>query len=445
MAEEPYTPPELREDALGRAILVGVDRGGSRDGWSIDESLEELARLAETAGIRIVGKVTQRMDKPNPRTFTGAGKAEEIARLAESLRATQIVFDEDLTPSQQYNLEGLIPQVKLVDRTALILEIFAMHATSREGKLQVELAQLQYLLPRLRGMWGHLERERLGGGRGARFGAGESQLETDRRLARKRIGELKRDLAQVARARRTQRAARAASGVFRVSLVGYTNAGKSSLLNALTGAGALEADMLFATLDSTTRRMELPEGRLVTLSDTVGFINKLPHGLVEAFKSTLDEVREADLLLHVVDTAHPQRREQVRAVSEVLGEIGAAATRQVTVFNKIDVADTEALSRLRARRPDAVFVSALTGQGLDALAGRVSTEAARDSRTMSLVVPYTRGDIVDAAHARAQVVSERHTEHGTEMVVKAPAALSERFAEFETGGEGGGAGPDGTE
>lgn len=435
MAEEPYTPLELREESKGRAILVGVDRGGGRDGWSTEESLAELARLAETAGIEIVGTVTQRLDKPNPRTFIGAGKAEEIAGLARSVRANQIAFDDDLSPSQQYNLEGLIPQVKIVDRTALILEIFAMHAVSREGKLQVELAQLQYLLPRLRGMWGHLERERLGGGRGARFGAGESQLETDRRLARRRIADLKRDLEHVSDARRTQRSARAASGVFRISLVGYTNSGKSTLLNALTSAGVLQADMLFATLDSTTRRLELPEGRLVTLTDTVGFINKLPHTLVEAFRSSLDEVREADLLLHVVDASHPQRREQVRAVREVLGELGAATTPQLVVFNKVDLADPEGLARLRERRPDAAFVSAITGEGLDDLRARVANEAARGSRTVRLLVPYTRGDVVREAHERAQVVSERHTALGTALVVKTPAALAEAFSEFETDGE----------
>ena len=436
MTEEPYTPLELREETKGRAILVGVDRGGPSGGWSLDESLDELARLAETAGITIVGKVTQRLDKPNPRTFIGAGKAEEIAGLTESLRANQVIFDDDLSPSQQFNLEGLIPQVKIVDRTALILEIFALHATSREGKLQVELAQMEYLLPRLRGMWGHLERERLGGGRGTRFGAGESQLETDRRLARRRISELKRELRHVAEARRTQRAARAGSGVFRVALVGYTNAGKSSLLNALTGAGVLQADMLFATLDSTTRRTEVTDGRVVTVTDTVGFINKLPHGLVEAFKSTLDEVREADLLLHVVDVAHPQRREQAAAVREVLGEIEAAEAPQVTVFNKIDLADREEIARLRGRRPDAVFVSAVTGDGIDALRQRIAAEAARGSKTMTLVVPYTRGDVVRTAHEGAQVISERHTEDGTEMVVRAPVALAERLGEFESDIEG---------
>ncbi|HHJ99540.1 MAG TPA: GTPase HflX, partial [Actinobacteria bacterium] len=293
MARDLY---EVVGDAEERAVLVGIDRARS-DGWTLDDDLAELRRLVDTAGAVVAGVVTQRMDRPNPRTFIGSGKAEEVERIACEAGATMVVFDDDLSPSQQANLEGLLPQVRVIDRTQLILDIFALHAVSHEGKLQVELARLEYVLPRLRGMWGHLEAERLGGGRGARFGAGESQLESDRRLTRKRISELKRELKHVARARATQRASRARSGVFRIALVGYTNAGKSTLLNALTDAGVLAQDQLFATLDATTRRLDLPDGRTVTLTDTVGFINKLPHGLVEAFKSTLDEVREADLLL----------------------------------------------------------------------------------------------------------------------------------------------------
>jgi len=433
MAELPYTPRELRESIRGRGILVGIDRGG-RGGWSLEESLAELERLADTAGIDVVAKVTQRLDKPNPRTFIGPGKAEEIANLASTLDAKQVIVDDDLSPSQQFNLEGLIPEVKVVDRTALILEIFALHATSREGRLQVELAQLEYLLPRLRGMWGHLERERLGGGRGTRFGAGESQLESDRRLARARIGDLKRELRQVSASRDLQRKARVRTGVYRIALVGYTNAGKSTLLNQLTGAGILVADMLFATLDATTRRLELPEGREVTVTDTVGFINKLPHTLVEAFKSTLDEVREADLLLQVVDASHPQADEQMRAVREVLGQLGAAEKPQVVVYNKIDMLPAEERERLRRRAPGAVFVSAATGEGIPELLERVAAEAVRGSRTMELLVPYDRGDVVRVAHERAQVVSEDHRENGTHLIVMAPVALLDRFEPFEMDG-----------
>jgi len=318
----------------------------------------------------------------------------------------------------------------VIDRTALILEIFAMHAVTREGKLQVDLAQQEYVLPRLRGMWGHLERERLGGGRGARFGAGESQLETDRRMARKRIAELKRDLRAVAGERDLQRKARARSGVFRVSLVGYTNAGKSTLLNALAGAGVLQADMLFATLDSTTRRLTLPEGREITLTDTVGFIHKLPHGLVEAFKSTLDEVREADLLLHVTDAGASQREAQMQAVREVLAEIGAATTPSLVVFNKSDTLPAEKRDALVRRYPHAAFVSGLLGEGLDALLTRIGEEAARGSVTMTLLVPYSRGDLVALAHERAQIMSERHTEDGTRLVLRVPAATVPAFEGF---------------
>ena len=250
---------EIVSDAGERAVLVGIDRSRS-DGWTLEDDLAELGRLADTAGATVVGTITQRMDRPNPRTFIGAGKAEEVDSVAQAERATVIIFDDDLTPSQQANLEGLLPQVRVIDRTQLILDIFALHAISHEGKLQVELARLEYLLPRLRGMWGHLEAERLGGGKGARFGAGESQLESDRRLTRKRISELKRELKTVARARDIQRTSRARSGVFRIALVGYTNAGKSTLLNALTDAGVLVQDQLFATLDATTRKLE-PSGR----------------------------------------------------------------------------------------------------------------------------------------------------------------------------------------
>ena len=424
-------PPEWeRDDSRPRAVLVGVDRGSGE--WPLEDSLAELRLLAHTAGIDSVATATQRLDKANPRTFVGSGKAEEIAALAAENDASIVVFDDDLSPRQQANLESMIPAVRIVDRTALILEIFAMHAVSREGKLQVELAQLEYLLPRLRGLWGHLERERLGGGRGARFGAGESQLETDRRLARKRIADLRRELAHVASARDTQRKSRAESGVFRVALVGYTNAGKSTLLNTLTGSDVLSYDMLFATLDSTTRRLVLADGREITLTDTVGFINKLPHGLVEAFKSTLAEVTGADLLLHVVDASHRLARAQMAAVDLVLDEVGAAGLPSLLVFNKTDALEPDEHERLVARHPDAAFVSALTGEGIDGLIARLSLEAARGGRTLTVLVPYTRGDLVQLAHERAHVVSEHHTEEGTRLVLQASSEVSSRLSEFES-------------
>jgi GTP-binding protein HflX len=424
---EPHTLEDLAAQ-LDRAVLVGVDRGDSR--WPIEESLAELARLADTAEVKVVASLTQRLDRPNPRTFVGAGKAEEIAETAKSLGANLVIFDDELTPSQQLNIEKLLPETRVIDRTALILEIFAMHAVTREGKLQVDLAQQEYVLPRLRGMWGHLERERLGGGRGTRFGAGESQLETDRRMARRRIADLKRELASVSRERSLQRKSRARSGVYRVSLVGYTNAGKSTLLNALTGAGVLQADMLFATLDSTTRRLALPEGREITLTDTVGFIHKLPHGLVEAFKSTLDEVAEADLLLHVTDAGAEHRDAQMQAVREVLAEIGAAATPSIVAFNKCDMLTKDERSVLARRFPSAVFVSAIDGEGLEELLARIAEEAAKRSLTMTLMVPYTRGDVVTLAHERTQIVSERHTEVGTQLVVRVPAESAAAFEQY---------------
>jgi GTP-binding protein HflX len=426
MSGKRFEPQRVEARFRDRAVLVAADRGAGD--WDVEESLAELQRLAETAGAEIVATVSQKLEKPNPRTFIGSGKAEEVARIARDREATLVVFDDDLTPSQQANLERIIGEVKVVDRTALILDIFAMHAHTREGKLQVELAQMEYLLPRLRGLWRHLER--LGGGIGTR-GPGETQLETDRRLARTRIAELKRELDVVARNRDLRRKSRERSPVVRVAIVGYTNAGKSTLLNALTEADVLTEDQLFATLDSTTRRLVLPEGRVVTLTDTVGFINKLPHGLVEAFKSTLDEVRDADALLHVIDASHAQMHAQIAAVEEVLGEIGAAAKPQIRVYNKIDEVPESTLRRLRSRHPSAAFTSALRGRGLDELRDRIAREAARQSTTMTLLVPYTRGELVRLAHEQAQVVREEHLGHGTRLVVRVPHGMESAFREFE--------------
>lgn len=423
--------PHTESDRLehrDRAVLVGVDMG--RTDWPIEESLAELERLATTAEVDVVATVTQRMDRPHSKTFVGKGKAEEIASIARELNANMVIFDDELTPSQQLNIEGILPDTRVIDRTALIIEIFAMHAVTREGRLQVDLAQQEYVLPRLRGMWGHLEKERLGGGRGARFGAGESQLETDRRMARRRISELKRELKAVAGERDLQRKNRARSGVFRVALVGYTNAGKSTLLNALTGAGVLQADMLFATLDSTTRRMSLPEGREITLTDTVGFIHKLPHGLVEAFKSTLDEVNEADLQLHVTDAGSPQREQQMSAVRVVLEEIGAHTAPYVVVFNKCDTLTPDERASLERRYPNAVLVSAVTGEGLEALTARIADEAGKGSVTLTVLIPYTRGDLVAIAHERAQILSERHTDDGTQLALRVPSESATLFEEY---------------
>lgn len=432
MTEARTKPYEVVHDFTDRAVLVGVDR--DQRGWPIEEDMAELARLVDTAGAEIVGNVTQRLERPNPRTFIGAGKAEEVAGLVAQTNATLVVFDDDLTPSQQANVEALIPGVKVLDRTALILDIFALHAKSREGRLQVELAQMEYLLPRLRGLWRHFGQAAAASGGALGIGTrgpGETQLETDRRLARKRIQEVRRELKSVSAARETQRLSRHRSGVYRVALVGYTNAGKSTLLNALTDAGVLVQDQLFATLDATTRRLELPEGRVVTLTDTVGFINKLPHSLVESFKSTLDEVREADLLLHVVDASHGMADAQIAAVSDVLGELGVAATPQLRVYNKIDLLGDAEAERLGKRSPGSILVSGARGTGLSDLLDRIATEAAHGDRTMDVVVPYTRGDLVRLAHEHAHIVSEEHLEAGTHLIVRVPSAFANTFSEFE--------------
>ena len=359
-----HGPATVIERPRERAVLVGVDRPGQE--WTLESSMAELERLAWTAGADTVAQTTQRLDSPNPRTFVGSGKAEEIASLCRSFAADVVIFDDELTPSQQSNLESVVGKdVKVIDRTALILDIFALHATSKEGRLQVRLAQNQYLYPRLRGMWAHLASNRMGGGVGSRFGEGESQLEVDRRLIRNRITSIRRELSNVSKKRDLQRKNRRESGVFKVALAGYTNAGKSSLLNAITGSEVLSYDKLFATLDSTTRQLALPEGREITLTDTVGFIQKLPTTLVEAFKSTLDEINGADLVLHVVDASDANHERQIDTVNMVLEQIGAEKIGRVEVFNKRDLINEGQHEALAARYPHAVFTSTVDRSGIE--------------------------------------------------------------------------------
>ena len=413
------------EEVRERAVLVGIDRGDPT--WPVSESLAELERLADTAGADVVATTSQKLDSPNPRTFVGSGKAVEVADLCRAHAADVVIFDDELTPSQQSNLEKIVPkEVKVIDRTALILDIFALHATTKEGRLQVRLAQNQYLLPRLRGMWAHLASNRMGGGVGSRFGEGESQLEVDRRMVRKRITSIRRELKQLSEVRALQRESRYKSGMFRVSLAGYTNAGKSSLLNALTEAEVLSYDKLFATLDSTTRKLVLPEGREITLTDTVGFIQKLPHTLVEAFKSTLDEITGADLILHVIDSSSPEREAQMRSVEDVLGQIGAQDVKRVEVFNKIDLLEDVERVALSKRHHDAVAVSALTGDGIDDLVKRIATVASAHDEFVAVLIPYDRGDLVSLAHERASIVREEHDEDGTRIdMLIGPAYLAQ--------------------
>lgn len=417
------------EDAE-RAILVGIEyKDASLD--DSESSLAELARLTDTAGATVVATATQKLDAPNPRTFIGSGKAEEIAGLCRSLAADVVIFDEELSPSQQSNLEKAMPkEVKVIDRTALILDIFALHATTKEGRLQVRLAQNQYLLPRLRGMWAHLASNRMGGGVGSRFGEGESQLEVDRRMVRKRITSIRRELEQVSRMRQTQRSARYASGVFKVTEAGYTNAGKSSLLNRLAGAEVLSYDKLFATLDSTTRKLMLPEGREATLTDTVGFIQKLPTTLVEAFKSTLDEIRGADLVLHVVDASSDEYDKQMRAVEDTLEQIGAHGIPRILVFNKVDLVDAATRLALASRFPGAVLVSAETGEGVDELIDAIARAATASETLMEVVVPFSRGDLASLAHSRCTVLAESYDERGTIMTLRVPSEMKASFGPY---------------
>ena len=419
-----------------RAILVGVDLGRSE--WSCEESLAELARLAETDGAEVVLTMTQRLDAPVPKTFIGKGKVEELVSMVRSLNADVVIFDEELTPSQQANLEKLVGEpVKIIDRTALILDIFGVHAKTHEGRLQVQLAQLQYVLPRLRGMWSHLVGEQTRGGIGSRFGQGESQLEVDRRLVRARISTLRRELERLEKRRGVQSKARWDSGVYRVALVGYTNAGKSTLLNQLTGSDVYAKDELFATLDPTTRALDLEEGRKITITDTVGFIQKLPTMLVESFKSTLAEVRAADLVLLVVDASDPHRELEIGAVRAVLEEIGAGEIRCVEVLNKVDLVDEAELRGLLAAHPDAQPVSALTGQGVRGLLYRIAKEASEGSVSLTVLVPYEKGLLMKMVHERCQVLRERYVQEGLLATVRADSRMASTLEPYVTEDEPG--------
>ena len=424
-AERPismYVPPET-------CVLVGIDTGGGE--WDINSSLDELARLAETAGAVPVARLTQRLDHPIPKTFLGSGKVIELKELAEGLDADVVIFDNELTPSQQANLERLLGmRFKIIDRTALILDIFGLHAKTHEGKLQVQMAQLQYLYPRLRGMWAHLAKDKTRGGIGSRFGQGESQLEVDRRLIRNRMAVLRRELKRISTTRSTQRKGRYESATFKVALAGYTNAGKSTLLNRLTGADVYVQDQLFATLDPTTRTLTLPGGRLVTVTDTVGFVQKLPTTLVESFKSTLAEVSGADLILKVVDVTDDHREQEMHAVDEVLGQIGAETVPTLVVFNKCDELAPDEVEVLRRRYPQALAVSALTGLGMDDLIEAIARSASAQDTTMQILLPYSEGLLAKSCHEQGRVVSEEYVPQGTAMTVVVPPALSGKLERY---------------
>ncbi len=426
------TEVEYRQLRLERVVLVGVWTEGTVA--DAENSLVELAELARTAGSQVLDGLIQRRLKPDPSTFIGRGKVEQLRSVVQSTGADTVICDGELSPGQLRTLEEQV-KVKVIDRTALILDIFAQHAKSHEGKAQVELAQLQYFLPRLRG-WGEaLSRQaggsaRGGGGGVGLRGPGETKIETDRRRIRTRIAKLKREISAMRTIRDTKRAGRRRHAVPSVVIAGYTNAGKSSLLNRLTGARALVEDALFATLDPTTRRARTVDGRVYTLSDTVGFVRHLPHQLVEAFRSTLEEVGHADLLLHVVDGSHPDPEEQVRAVREVLADLDHVPTAELLVINKTDAADEETLLRLKRLWPDAVFVSARTGAGLDELKGRIEALLPRPAVELDLLVPYDRGDLVARLHERGEVLSTEHTESGTRLRARVGPTLAAELGPF---------------
>lgn len=393
-----------------------------------ERSLTELALLTETAGSDPIESELVRKALPDPATFIGRGKAAELAAVTESLDIDVVVFDNSLTPAQQRNLQEIF-ECDVVDREALILDIFAQHATSREGMLQVELALLHYHLPRLHGQGTRLSRQ--AGGIGTR-GPGETKLESDRRRILSRISKLERDLRALDSTRATQRKARRKSELAQIALVGYTNAGKSTLLNQLTGADVLTQDQLFSTLDPTVRRFDLGNGRAVLLSDTVGFVRRLPHNLVEAFRSTLEEVAQSDLILHIVGADEPSLEGQIAAVRLVLGEIGAAHLPELLVINKIDTVDETARTRLARLYPQAIALSALTGDGTADLTAAVDEVLRKRLTEVELTIPYDRGDVVAAVHREGEVMKEEHLDEGTRIHVRLSGSRLAGFEEFTT-------------
>ncbi|GAB3157666.1 GTPase HflX [Myceligenerans halotolerans] len=412
------TEVEYRQLRLEKVVLVGLHTGGEAASREAEVSLRELAALAETAGSEVLDGLLQRRQKPDPGTYLGSGKAAELADIVRDVGADTVVVDGELAPSQRRALEDVI-KIKVVDRTALILDIFAQHAKSKEGKAQVELAQLEYLLPRLRG-WGESMSRQAGGqvgGAGAGMGSrgpGETKIELDRRRIRNRMAKLRREIAAMKPARETKRLNRKRHAIPAVTIAGYTNAGKSSLLNALTGTGVLVENALFATLDPTVRRSRTEDGRVYTLADTVGFVRHLPHQLVEAFRSTLEEVGDADLLLHVVDASHPDPEGQIAAVREVLTEIpGIGDVHEIVVLNKADVADPEVVGRIQRRERNTAVVSAHSGEGIAELRARIAAELPRPGVEVDVVIPYSRGDLVHRVHEHGDIDHTEHVATGT--------------------------------
>ncbi|EAP99531.1 putative ATP/GTP-binding protein [Janibacter sp. HTCC2649] len=428
---EDISEVEYRQLRLERVVLASVWCEGTI--VDAENSLRELAALAETAGAEVLEGVMQRRQKPDTATYLGKGKAEELREIVINEGADTVICDSELAPSQRRALEDVV-KVKVIDRTALILDIFAQHAKSREGKAQVELAQLQYLLPRLRG-WGESMSRQAGGqaaggqGMGSR-GPGETKIELDRRRINTRVAKLKRDIAGMKTHRDTKRGSRRANAIPSVAIAGYTNAGKSSILNRLTGAGVLVQNQLFATLDPTVRRSETPDGREFTFTDTVGFVRHLPHQLVEAFRSTLEEVAESDLLLHVVDGSHPDPEGQISAVRSVLADVDATDVKEVIVVNKADIADSEVIDRLRRNEKHVIVVSARTGAGMDALVALIADELPQPDISVDVLVPYDRGDLVSRLHEEGEILASEHVSEGTHVTARVNADLAAELAAY---------------
>ncbi len=433
---EDITEVEYRQLRLERVVLVGVWTEGTDQ--DAENSMAELALLAETAGSEVLDNVFQRRQKADPATYIGRGKVDAVREIVQATGADTVICDGELAPSQLRNLEDRL-KVKVVDRTALILDIFAQHAKSKEGQAQVELAQLSYMKQRLRGWGGNLSRQaggRVGsgaGGAGAGIGGrgpGETKIETDRRRINTKIAKLRRELKDMAGTREIKRQERKRHLVPSVSIAGYTNAGKSSLLNRLTDAGVLVEDSLFATLDPTTRRTQTSDGREYTMSDTVGFVRHLPHQLVEAFRSTLEEVADSDLILHVVDGSHPDPEGQLNAVREVFADIDAGDVPEIVVINKADLADPMVLARLQSREPHSVVVSARTGEGVDEALALIEGELPRPAVEFEALVPYARGDLLDRLHRHGEIDRLEHTADGTVVAGRAHADLAGELAAY---------------
>lgn len=436
---EDVSEVEYRQIRLEKVVLVGLELPTARphstpgsqvftDAQDAETSLAELAALAETAGSQVLDALIQKRDHPDPATYLGSGKAKELAEMVSASGADTVIVDGELAPSQRRALEDVV-KVKVVDRTALILDIFAQHAKSREGKAQVELAQLEYLLPRLRGWGDSMSRQaggRVAGGQGiGSRGPGETKIELDRRRIRDRMAKLRRDIKAMQPSREVKRGARRRGPIPSVAIAGYTNAGKSSLMNRLTDAGLMVQDALFATLDPTVRKAETADGRLYTLTDTVGFVRNLPHELIEAFRSTLEEVAGADLLVHVVDAAHPDPLSQIAAVRAVIADIpGALEVPELIVLNKIDLADAVTIAALRTRLPDAVLVSAATGEGLEELRRQIDARLPRPEVVIDAVIPYSRGDLISRIHADGEVDGVEYVEEGTRVRGRVDAPLA---------------------